>query len=59
MDVRIQIEGCRVNQLVAEARYRIQVLRFQVEVECLLLQDRLWAATHGGGGGIDALAKPE
>jgi len=55
----MRIEECRVSQLVAEARFRIQVAKFLGEVECLLLQARLWAATHGEGGGIDALAKPE
>jgi hypothetical protein len=59
-EARVRIEECRLNQLVAEARFRIpiQIAKFLGEVECLLLQARLWAATHGGGG-IDALAKPK
>jgi len=47
----MRIEECRVSQLVAEARFRIQVAKFLGEVECLLLQARLWAATHEGRDG--------
>ena len=44
----VRIEECRVKQLVAEARLRVEVLRFQQEIECFLLQARVWAQTHRG-----------
>ena len=49
MDIRI--EQCRLDLLVAEERFRIQLLQFQPEIECFLLRARVWAATHREEGG--------
>jgi hypothetical protein len=51
LDVRVKIEECRLNLLVAEMRFRIRLLRFQGELECFLLQVQAWAATHREEGG--------
>lgn len=45
-DLDIRIEQCRLNRLVAEERFRIQLLQFQAELERFLLQVQMWAATH-------------
>jgi len=50
-DLDIKIEECRVNLLVAEVRFRINLLRFQGELECFLLRVRAWAAIHREEGG--------
>lgn len=50
-DLDMRIEECRVNLLVAEARFRIQLLQFQPEIELFLLKARVWAATHREEGG--------
>ena len=50
-DLDVRIEECRVKRLVAEECLRIEVLRFQPEIERFLLQARVWAATHREEGG--------
>lgn len=45
-DLDIRIEECRIRRLVAEERFRFQLLQFQAELELFELKVQIWAATH-------------
>jgi hypothetical protein len=47
-DLDKRIEECRVKQLIAEMRFRFQLLQFQAELEVWELKVQIWVATHRG-----------